>query len=358
MLSVEECVRLGVYDPADPNAADRWALLELLVELGATPQDLAEHRDGLPGLPSVLVLRGGPGLTLAESAAQAGVPLEQVRRLVRAAGFAEPGPADRVLPRQFPELVQGAALAGEVFGDDAVLGLIRVMGSAMARVADAMVSAFLVNVEAGVVRGAEQHELAIGRANAEAAQLMTVVAPTLDVLLRQHVISARRTYAPGADDAGEEVQQLAVGFLDVVGSTDLARDLSIAEFSLLLRDFEGAAAEHVSAASGRVVKLIGDEVLFTTRTVDAACEVSRAVMRDFDGTAARPRLRGGVAAGAVLLRDGDVFGPVVTLAARLVRLAPSGHVAVPAALEVAGAQPYGTHELKGFPEPVGVCLLG
>lgn len=306
VLSVEECVDLGVYDPSARGAADRWALLELLVELGATADDLAEHRDGLPGLPSVLVLRAGRALTLDEAAAQSGATPEQVRRLLRATGFAEPGPTDRVLPPQFPELVQGTALATGLFGDDAVLGLVRVMGSAMARVADALVSAFLVNVEAGI-RDAEMQELAIGRANAEAAQLMTVVGPTLDVLLRQHLISARRTYAAEQDDTGVEVQQLAVGFLDLVGSTTLASELSTAEFSVLLQDFETTAVEQVSAVGGRVVKLIGDEVLFTTRSVQAACAAARGVAAAFDGQGGRPQLRGGLAAGALRLRDGDVF---------------------------------------------------
>lgn len=348
MLSVEECIALGVYDPADAHAAERWALLELLVGLGATPHDLAEHRDGLAGLPSVLVLRGGPGLTVDEAAAEAGASSAQVRGLLRAAGFAEPGPADRVLPPGFPELVQGAVAAGALFGEDAVLGLIRVMGSAMARVADAMVSAFLVNVEAGV-RDAERFELAVGRANAEAAHLMTVVGPTLDVLLRQHLIASRRTYAE-QDEAGAEVQQLAVGFLDLVGSTALARVLSPAELSSLLQDFEAAAVEQVSAVGGRVVKTIGDEVLFTTRSVEAACSVARSV-----AAATRSPLRGGIAVGPVRLRDGDVHGDVVALAARLVRLAPPGRVAVPSELGLGEA--FGTHELKGFAEAVDVCLL-
>ena len=355
MLSVEECVALGVYDPTAPGAADRWALLELLVSLGATPHDLAEHRDGLPGLPSVLVLRGGPGLTVDEVAVLAGAPAEQVRQLLRAAGFAEPGPDDRVLPPRLPEVVQGTALAAELFGDEAVLGLVRVMGSAMARVADAMVSAFLLNVEARV-HDAEMKELAVGRANAEATQLMTVVAPTLDVLLRQHVIAARRTYAVEEGDASVEVQPLAVCFLDVVGSTALARELSTAAFSALLQEFESAAVEEVSAVGGRVVKLIGDEVLFTARTAEAACAAARALVDSFDGRDGRLQLRGGLASGAVHLRDGDVFGPVVTLAARLVRVAPAGRVAVPAA-SCSDGEDFGRHDLKGLAEPVEVRLL-
>ena len=66
------------------------------------------------------------------------------------------------------------------------------MGSAMARLADAIVSAFLVNVEPGV-RDEDPVGLGVARANAEAVKLMPTVNATLDILLRQHVIAARRT---------------------------------------------------------------------------------------------------------------------------------------------------------------------
>jgi hypothetical protein len=78
------------------------------------------------------------------------------------------------------------AAAEAIFGDDAVLPLVRVMGSAMARIADAIVSAFLVNVEPGV-RDEDPVGLGVARANAEAAALMPTVEGGLDVLLRQHI---------------------------------------------------------------------------------------------------------------------------------------------------------------------------
>jgi hypothetical protein len=50
---------LGVYDPAAPNAARRLQLLEYLVGLGATPEDLVKYRDELPGVATVVAIRGG-----------------------------------------------------------------------------------------------------------------------------------------------------------------------------------------------------------------------------------------------------------------------------------------------------------
>jgi class 3 adenylate cyclase len=55
-----------------------------------------------------------------------------------------------------------------------------------------------------------------------------------------------------------------------------------------------------------------------------------------------------------------VFGPVVNLAARAVKIAAAGEVVAPAALAAAAripAQALGQHELKGFSDHVELCRL-
>jgi Adenylate cyclase regulatory domain len=187
-----EFEQLGLYDPRGPHAARRLELLEFLVSLGATAADLVAYRDELPGLASVVALRGGTAVKLAEAAERSGLPEAKLRRLNRAAGFPDPGPHDRVLSEQFIGVAQAITAAEAVFGEEAVLQLVRVMGSAMARVADAIVSAFLVNVEPAV-RGEDPVGLGLARANSEAAALLPGVGRALEVLLRQHLIAARRT---------------------------------------------------------------------------------------------------------------------------------------------------------------------
>jgi class 3 adenylate cyclase len=61
-----------------------------------------------------------------------------------------------------------------------------------------------------------------------------------------------------------------------------------------------------------------------------------------------------------MMRDGDVFGPVVNLAARAVKLAPAGEVIAPAAVAAdAGirAEPLGQYRLEGFDDDVELCRL-
>src|SRR5437763_13582271 len=198
-LTAAEFQALGVYDPGAPNAALRIELLEYLVGLGATADDLVAYRDELPGLASVVAIRGGQALTMSEAVKRSGVSEEKLLQIMRAAGFPEPGPGDRVLGEQLAGLVAGMAAAEEVFGEEAVLQLLRVMGSAMARLADAIVSAFLVNVESQV-QDQDPVGLGVARASAEAIALLPTVNGALDVLLLQPILAARRTLLGGAGD--------------------------------------------------------------------------------------------------------------------------------------------------------------
>ena len=128
----------------------------------------------------------------------------------------------------------------------------------------------------------------------------------------------------------------------------------------MLTEFEHVASDTVTLAGGRVVKLIGDEVLYTARDEASACTIALSLAATFADHAVVPQVRAGVANGDVLLRDGDVFGPVVNLAARAVKIAAAGEVVAPVALAAAAGirgQPLGERELKGFGDHVELCRL-
>ena len=345
---------LGLYDPAQPDAAKKLELLDYLVGLGATPADLIAYRDELPGLATVLVVRGGPALTVADAAERAGIQRDKLLRVMRAAGFPAPRAEDRAVSEQLAELVSGMEAAEAVFGEDAVLQFIRVMGSAAARLANAMVSMFLVNVEHRA-RDADTVGLALARANAEASALLPTVNTGIDILLRQHVIAARRTTVDDPAEAGFESQPMCVGFVDLVGSTALAQRLSIGELGALLTAFEHIVADSVTAHRGRVVKLIGDAVLYTADDERSVCQIALELTDALRDHPDLPPVRAGVAGGPVLLRDGDVFGPVVNLAARAVKAGAASEVVAPGSLARAAglaAEPLGTHQLKGIDDEV------
>jgi adenylate cyclase len=350
---------IGVYDPLGPHAAQQLALLQYLVELGASLEDLAAYRDELAGLASVVAIRGGRVVTLSEAAARSGLSERKLLEISRAAGFSQPEPHDRVFAEPFADLAAGLAAAEAVFGRDAVLQLVRVMGATMARLADAIVSAFLVNVEPGISEQ-DPARLSVARANAEAAALLPTVTAGLEILLRQHLLAARRS-SLGADAAsGYESRPMCVGFVDLVGSAALAQQMTTRELGSVLGEFERIASETVSASGGRVVKLIGDEILYTSAGARSACAIALQLTSTFDRHPTIPAARAGVASGEVMLRDGDVFGPFVNLAARAVRLAAPSDVIVPSAMAAAAripSEPLGRHALKGFDGEVELSRL-
>jgi adenylate cyclase len=299
-------------------------------------------------------------LTLDEAAERSGVSTDKLRRINRVAGFPDPGPDDRVFAENFVGLASGMTAAESLFGEEAVLQLLRVMGSATSRIADALVSAFLVNVEPAA-RDEDEAGLSVARANAEAAALLPFVRDTIDVLLRQHLIAARRTILGDDADAGYETQRMCVGFVDLVGSTALAERLSTREFGAMLSEFENLAADTITAAGGRVVKLIGDEVLYTAGDERTACAIALDLISQLAEHPRVPAVRAGVAGGDVLLRDGDVFGPVVNLAARAVKLAgPAELLAPPTVAAAAGlrAESVGSQSLAGFERTIQLCRVG
>jgi hypothetical protein len=91
---------------------------------------------------------GTERLTLAEVARRAGAPLETAKRIWRTSGLPEPGPDDRVCTEADVDVIRTYLIGSAMLGEPVVLQIGRVAGSAMARVAEAARSAFLVNVGA------------------------------------------------------------------------------------------------------------------------------------------------------------------------------------------------------------------
>src|SRR5207248_11724305 len=92
-ITTDELVVAGLYDPRAPNAADRWAALQLLIERGATVADMQAAQGDFGILASQLaLLPPAARLTRAQLLERAGVSPELVERLWRAAGFPDPDP--------------------------------------------------------------------------------------------------------------------------------------------------------------------------------------------------------------------------------------------------------------------------
>nr|NLD40614.1 adenylate/guanylate cyclase domain-containing protein [Actinomycetales bacterium] len=149
---------------------------------------------------------------------------------------------------------------------------------------------------------------------------------------RQVVDLVERTVAEVADRGGEpqpsELLPLprALGFVDMVAFTSKARQVGSRELVELVQGFEFTARDVISANGARVVKTVGDSVLYVADDVLTAARVTLAINQ---AVAADPRLlpvRASLVWGRVVSRSGDIFGPAVNLASRLIDIAPADTV--------------------------------
>jgi adenylate cyclase len=119
----------------------------------------------------------------------------------------------------------------------------------------------------------------------------------------------------------------------MVSFTRRTADLGSGELSAFVERFEATARDVVAAAGGRVVKTLGDAVLFVADDAATGALVALGLADRFGGPA---RARGATPVrvsltwGRMLSRFGDVFGPPVTLAARLTDVAEPSAVWVSA----------------------------
>ena len=321
----------GIYDPDAPNAAERLALLEYLSARGATLEQLVEG-DRLTTLPAVagdLVLATHrPTLSVEELAARCGVPVELVERVLLAAGLAA-GPDSR-LPEGLDALIATFLQGVSLMGEDAILAFTRVLGGAATTIAEAAVALFYAELGPGTEREGFD-ELARAHISERAVMAFTAIPEVLSrVLLAQfdrathRAALARGWEAPEEGDGPSEV--VALGFVDLVGSTAWAETLSLRDQSLALSRFESAAWSATVLSGGRVVKMIGDEAFFAAPSVDDACRIGAEMCQMAADDPVLPPARAAVGFGPVTPREGDYFGPLVNVVSRLVKVAAPGEL--------------------------------
>ena len=208
-----------------------------------------------------------------------------------------------------------------LFGERATLHFIRVMGSALSQVAEAAIALFGANVERPLT---EQHAPAEVRfkSGVLATQALAASAPVSTPCFAS-TPKPRSAASAGREKGVDsfESARLVVGFVDLVGFTPLAERVDPRELSALFDDFEDLAFDVITAHDARLVKLIGDTIMFTAFDADDSvrhrAHARRAVLRRFEPGDAR----GALASGEMLVRGGDYYGPVVNLAARAADLA-------------------------------------
>jgi adenylate cyclase len=347
----------GLYEPGASNAGERLELLEHLDRLGATVEEMvdANERGVLVQLSSEL-LRRGVRLSLREAADGFGTPIEVVAQIARAAGLAVDDPDVPVLREKDLETLRVFNAGVALFGEQTTLQFTRVASAAMASIADAAMASFGAGM-APRLEASNATELERAIATEACCELLLGQVPSgLELLFFHQVEAAIRRAAESGMASGGRVARLAVGFLDLVGSTSLAQQLDPTQLGEVISGFEQAAVELASSRGGRVVKTIGDEVMLVVSDPEAACEVALDLCEYVDRDALLPPLRGAIAYGEVVPAYGDFYGIPVNTAARSAKLARPGTVLVTApvrdhlfehdsSFDVTGG---GRHRLRGF----------
>jgi adenylate cyclase len=361
-VDTDELVEAGLYDPTAPDAAERLDLLEYLVGRGATIAQMSRaDRDGrLPALAGDLVLFPRRTERVQEVAERLGWSREKLARLHLAMGlpFDEEQGIAPDLVRAFEIFDVGAAL----FGEQALLQFARVLGASAARVAESALSLFLTEVERPTVGQSQADCARLSRANGTASDALLLVPEVIAALLPEHLERAirRQRADTGATGGQRDRRNLTVGFVDLVDFTARSSHLDPNELADVLGRFETLAWDSVVRNDGRVVKMIGDEVMFVATDAGAACAAALAICGEVEADPALLAVRAGLAYGQVTTWGADVFGPVVNLAARLTAEVGAGQVvATPAVAALVAPDdhrwefhPLGRRELRGFDEPV------
>jgi adenylate cyclase len=274
------------------------------------------------------ILGEAPSLSGTEVASAAAVSLEDARRLWRALGFPDAANQNAFTTADREALTLVAESVRETGVDfETMLRLTRAVGLTVARLADWEVATLSSAVEEFTERDGASTDLM--RAS---VHLVEELGPRFDRLLvyawRRHLAATVARIEAFASDQDEPAIEATVGFADLVSFTALSNELGENELGELVEIFESRCADVIADHNGRVVKTLGDSVLFLetnpVEAIDIALDIIMVVGRD----ERLPDVRVGIATGPVVLRMGDVYGPPVNLAARFTGVARRNRVII------------------------------
>jgi adenylate cyclase len=348
----------------DPDRRDRDGLLRAwLVDHGVDPDATDSTRDLARGaaLGSGFALARDATLSARDLAQRSGTDLDQVVAVLRHLGVAVHGLDAVQFTQVDATLVRAAGRAAEL-GLGEADALLRVVGGAVERMAEAAIAVYAQGPSEEALRRSTT-VLDCVRADVEATELALQLGWGLGAVFRHHMRQAvTRQLAFQEDVSRRELARVAVGFVDLVGSTAMQARLDPAELAAQVSRFEARAFDVIAAGGGRLVKFIGDEIMVASIDPAAGVRIVDHLVRAFTEDGTQPRA--GIVYGEVLFRHGDYYGPVVNLAARLADAAIPGEALVDRSVlealendDVLRFEPAGRRMLKGFSDPVEVWSL-
>ncbi len=175
-------------------------------------------------------------------------------------------------------------------------------------------------------------------------------------------LGAPPAHPPGVAYVDSPVR--AILFTDLCDSTQQTQELGDEAFMVLLREHDEIVRAALADRGGREVKHTGDGIMASfvsaSSAVESSIDIQRSLQRRNEKADLPFHVRIGISVGEPVTEAGDLFGAAVQLSARLCAIASQGGIAVSHAVRdlCVGKRldfdSKGTHDLKGFPEPVPV----
>jgi class 3 adenylate cyclase len=303
--------------------------------------------------------------TWADVARDLGISMTLIQEVHRAVGFGVPSPEDHPRGDDRGMLTSIAVAVHSGFAEDAVLRVVRVYGESMRRITRTETELWHEFVELPLERaGASQREILEAGTEIGSDMMAVVDASILSVYHRMQEHA-------WMDDLIEHVELALVeggvyakpdrpttmAFMDISGYTALTEERGDRAAADLASRLASIVQRTASAHHGEAMKWLGDGVMFRFRDagggVRGALEVVEAT-----GSGGLPPAHVGMHTGAVVERDGDVFGRTVNLASRISGVAGPGEVLCTADVAEATGRngvrfdAVGAVELKGVADPV------
>ncbi len=302
-----------------------------------------------------LLLGGAPTLTANDIAARSGKPIEEVHNYLLEMGFPHaPHDQARFTERDLEVFEQWSETTEKA-------GLEPATAASLARAQSHLTDRLALWEIESLVEGAERR-LGLDDTSARVV-VVNEMRGLIDALEEQMVYSWRRQMYALIERMTREVAarssdhskrrfplSRSFGFVDMSSYTHTASIMG-ADLVGLVERFEYLCRNVVTAAGGRVVKMIGDSVFFIADDLEIGLKVVTDLISNLKAAEGILPVRASFIQGDVFSRSGDVFGPSVNLAARLVDIAPRWSILTDAktAAAIDASSLRSEYEIQEFP---------
>ncbi len=294
-----------------------------------------------------------------------GIPLELLKVVREAIGFARPGDEDQVREDELLVVPLIELQLSRGVRPTVIERWLRVYGESLRRIADTEADWWHTEIEVPLLeRGLSEREMLEAQADF-GSQLTPLMEQAHLALYRGHQEHAWtdnliRNVESALDRAGlrrRMPRPPAMCFLDITGYTRLTEEHGDEAAADLATRLTGLVQQASERHGGRVVRWVGDGVMLYFREPGPAVEAALEMIEEIVG-AGLPPAHVGIHAGSVVFQGGDYYGRTVNIAARIAEYARPGELLVTQEVVEASEltdvvfSPIGPIELKGLLDPV------